>query len=74
LLRVAEDSGIEVLVTGDKALTYQQNMAGRQIAVVALSAPNWPIVKKRLVAIAAAVDRAEPGSFQFVDCGVSGQT
>jgi hypothetical protein len=70
LLRVAEDNGIEVFVTGDKALTYQQNMAGRRIAVVALSAHNWPIVKDRLARIADAVDRAVPGSFQLVNCGV----
>jgi hypothetical protein len=69
LLRIAEESGVEVFVTGDKALTYQQNMDGRRMAVVALSAHNWPIVKYKLAEIAGAVDRAVPGSFQLVDCG-----
>lgn len=70
LLRTAEESGMEVLVTGDKALTYQQNMAGRRIAVVALSAHNWPIVKHKLAEISDAVDQAVAGSFQLVDCGL----
>jgi hypothetical protein len=34
LLRIAEEAGVEVFVTGDKARSYQQNMAGRQIAIV----------------------------------------
>jgi hypothetical protein len=69
LLRVAEDAGVEVFVTGDKAMTYQQNMAGRRMAVVALSAHNWPIIKHRLAEIVDAVDHAVPGSFQAVECG-----
>ena len=60
LLRVAEDAGVEVFVTGDKAMTYQQNMDGRRMAVVALSAHNWPVIKHRLAEIAGAVDNAVP--------------
>ena len=34
LLLVAEAAGFEVLVTTDKNLIYQQNLAGRSIAIV----------------------------------------
>lgn len=69
LLRIAEESGIEVLVTGDQSLLNEQNLTGRRLAIVALSANNWPIVKNYLPQILAAIDSAVPGSFQAVDCG-----
>jgi len=69
LLRVAEDNGIEVLLTGDQTLNHEQNLAGRGLAVVALSAIQLPIIKSNLPAIVAAIDNAAPGSFQVVECG-----
>jgi hypothetical protein len=69
LLRTAEESGIEVLVTGDRSLRYEQNLTGRRLAIVALSTNNWPIVKNYLPQILAAIDSALPGSFQAVACG-----
>ena len=71
LLRIAEDSGIEVLLTGDQTLTFEQNLTGRRLAIVALSAIQLPIIKKNLPQIIAAIDNAAPGSFQAVDCGTS---
>jgi predicted nucleic acid-binding protein len=69
LLRIAEESGIEVLVTGDQSLLYEQNLTGRRLAIVALSTNNWPIVKNYFAEILAAIDSAVPDSFQAVDCG-----
>jgi hypothetical protein len=69
LIKAAEEAGFEILVTGDKSLTYQQNLADRRIAIVTLSAHNWPIIKHHLAVIVAAVDSALPGSFVTVDCG-----
>jgi hypothetical protein len=34
LLRAAEEAGFDVLLTTDKNMRYQQNFAGRRIAVV----------------------------------------
>jgi hypothetical protein len=69
LLRAAEDNGIEILLTGDQTLTYEQNLSGRRLAIVVLSAIQLPIIKKNLFAVIAAIDNAAPGSFQSVDCG-----
>ena len=69
LLRAAEESGIEVFVTGDRSLVDEQNLTGRRLAIVALSTNNWPIVKHHLPRIPAAIDSAVPGSFQTVECG-----
>jgi hypothetical protein len=62
LLQAAEEGGFDVLVTGDKTLSYEQNLAG-------LSTVEWRIVSDFLTKIVAAVDCAAPGSFQAVDCG-----
>lgn len=73
LLRTAEDKGVDVFLTGDVTLSYEQNLAGRRIAVVALSAIQLPIIRKHLPKILVAIERAVPGSFQAVDCGVFGR-
>jgi hypothetical protein len=69
LLRVSEENGIQVFVTGDRTLTYEQNLTGRQLAIVVLSSIEFPILRKHLPSIVAAIDNALPGSFQAVDCG-----
>jgi predicted nuclease of predicted toxin-antitoxin system len=71
LLGAAEADGIEVLVTGDRTMLYEQSMAGRTLAIVTLSTPNWASVRDNLHKIQAAVDSAIPGSLQRVDCGTS---
>ena len=52
LLRNAEESGFDVLVTADKNIRYQQNLAGRRIALVILTQLRWGLVKRRLPQIA----------------------
>ena len=69
LLKAAEDAGFDVLLSGDKKMRYEQNMAGRRIAIVCLSANNWPIVKNHITAISHAVEQAVPGTLIFVECG-----
>jgi hypothetical protein len=69
LIRTAEENGVEVLLTGDTTLGYEQNLTGCRLAIVALSAIELPIIKKHLPKIVAAINDAPPGSFQAVDCG-----
>jgi len=69
LLRVAEASMIDVLLTGDKSLIHEQNLSGRRLAIVALSAIRLPVIRQHLSKIVAAIDAATPGSFQAVECG-----
>jgi hypothetical protein len=45
LLNEAEAAGFDVLVTTDKNLSYQQNLAGRKIAVVVLGQGRWTLIK-----------------------------
>ena len=64
LLTAAEASGFEVMVTGDKNLSYQQNLLGRQLALVVLPTIDWNILKLKPGPIAAAIGRATKGSFE----------
>jgi hypothetical protein len=69
LLRVAEDNGFDLLLTGDQTLYFEQSLIGRRLAIVALTAIQLPILKENLPKIIAAIEAAAPGSFQAVDCG-----
>jgi hypothetical protein len=67
LSTVAEAAGFEVLVTTDRNLPYQQNLAGRKIAVVVLGKGRWTLIKPHVARILAAVNAATPGSFTEVE-------
>lgn len=69
LLRTAESAGFQVFVTGDQTVSYEQNLALRQITVVVLSAIEWHIIRHSLPAVQAAVDSAVPGSLQLIEVG-----
>ena len=69
LLRAAEVGGMDVLLTGDQTLCFEQNLAGVRLAIVALSAIQLPILKEHLPRIITAIDQAKLGSFQAVVCG-----
>src|ERR1700722_14545375 len=69
LLKAAGEAGFEVLVTGDKTLQHEQNLAGINIAIVLLSANAWRVIAPHAEVIAAAVDKADPRSVTRVDCG-----
>ena len=67
LLTLAEAAGFDVLVTTDKNLGYQQNLAGRKIAIVVLGLGRWSVMKRHVAQIVAAVNAATPGSFAEVE-------
>lgn len=64
LLKAAEDAGFDLMITGDKNLSYQQNLKDRKIALVVLGTPHWPTLQQHLAQVNAAVARAKPGSFE----------
>ena len=66
LLRAAENAGFDLMVTCDQNLSYQQNLRGRQLSLVVLSTNNWNHLKRDLDPVIAAVNEAQPGSFQFI--------
>jgi hypothetical protein len=66
LLAVAE-AAFDVFVTCDQNIAYQQNLRGRQIAIVAINTNAWPVIGNDPGMVVQAIDRATPGNFQTVN-------
>jgi hypothetical protein len=68
LLDVAEQMGIDLLLTTDQRIRYQQNLTVRRIALVVLTGTTkWSRVRLHLERIAAAVSAAAPGTCAEVE-------
>ena len=67
LLNAAEAAGFQVLLTTDKNIQYQQNLAGRKISVLVLANSQWPVVRLHLGSIATAVNAAKQGGHTEVE-------
>ena len=62
LLAKAEAT-FDLLITTDRNLRHQQNLAGRRIAILVLPTTSWPRLQKITPEIAAAVDALKPGQY-----------
>jgi hypothetical protein len=67
LIQRAEEAGYELLLSTDKNIRYQQNLSGRKIALIVLGNSQWPIVRRHLDRIVAAVNACTPGSYTEVE-------
>ena len=68
LLNAAEEAAVDVLLTTDRRIRYQQNLAERGIALVVLTGTTkWSRVRLHLERVAAVVNAATPGSYTEVD-------
>lgn len=67
LLSAAESAGFGILITADQNLRFQQNLAGRALAIIVLSTNNWPRIRRDLPALGRAVDRVTPGDVHVVE-------
>jgi len=63
LLDAAERDGYGLLITTDQNLKYQQNLGGRQLAILVLLSTSWPRIQPRVNDILAAVDGIGPGDY-----------
>ena len=63
LLDEVEAAGYEVLITTDKNIQHQQNLANRTFAVLILPSPRWPTIEWRAVEILEALNEMAPGAF-----------
>ena len=67
LLTAAEAAGFDMVVTTDKNIRYQQNLAGRTIAIIVLANARWPVLRLHVDHVVDAVNAATPGSYTEVD-------
>jgi len=66
LLRAAEGR-FDVFVTTDRNLRYQQNLTGRQLAILVLPTTNWLEIQRHQSEVAAAVNLMKPGEYRELD-------
>ena len=62
-LLAAAEADFDVLLTADQNLKYQQNMAGRKIAIIVLPTNYMPDVLELAPKIRAVLDRIKPGDY-----------
>ena len=62
LLAAAEKS-FDAFITTDQNLRYQQNLAGRRLAILVLPTTSWPEIQKHTAKIVASVNALKPGDF-----------
>jgi hypothetical protein len=68
LLDAAEEAAVDLLLTTDRRMRYQQNLAGRKLALVVLTGTTkGSRVRLHLPRIAAVVDAAKPGSYSEIE-------
>ncbi|MGC3991098.1 MAG: hypothetical protein QM796_15740 [Chthoniobacteraceae bacterium] len=63
LLKAAEAVGFQVFILADKNMRYQQNLAGRQIAILELWTNHRPTLEKYFPAIRKAVETIAAGAY-----------
>jgi hypothetical protein len=67
-LKAAEGAGVDVLLTTDRRIRYQQNLTARRIALVVLTgSTRWSRVRRQVDRIAAAVAAATADSYSEVE-------
>ena len=63
LLREAE-AQFDLLITTDQNLRYQQNLAGRRLAILVLPTTSWPEISQHEGEIVAAATSLKPGEYR----------
>ena len=62
LLQAVEPQ-FDAFLTSDQNLKYQQNIAGRKLAILVLPTNDWPTIRAKTDEIAAKVAGLKPGDF-----------
>jgi hypothetical protein len=62
LLQAVEPQ-FDAFLPSDQNLKYQQNIAGRKLAILVLSTNDWPTIRTKTDEIAAKVAELKPGDF-----------
>jgi hypothetical protein len=68
LLNAAEAESVDILLTTDRRLRYQQNLRGRRVGIIVLTgSTKWSRVCLEVDRVVAAVEGFEPGSYVEIE-------
>ena len=62
LLELAEME-FPLFITSDQNLRYQQNLAGRRIAILVLKTTDWRLIRLRVDSVVGAISDLAPGAY-----------
>jgi hypothetical protein len=65
-LLAAAETSFDLLVTTDQQMRYQQNFAGRNLAILVLPTTSWPRLRMHIPEICEAVDNCKPSEYREV--------
>jgi hypothetical protein len=67
LLRIAEETGFDAIITTDKGIRHQQNLGGRKLAIVVLSTNDWTRIRHSTSLVLEAISGLRRGSLIEVE-------
>ncbi len=63
LLSAAESAGFDLLITTDKGIRQQQNLAGRKLSLLVLSTNDWTRIRQFKVLVASAAASIQTSAY-----------
>lgn len=62
-LLASAEASFDLLLTTDQKLRYQQNLAGRNLAIVVLMTTSWPRIRAQVARVVETVSGTQPGEY-----------
>ena len=62
-LLASAEASFDLLLTTDQKLRYQQNLAGRKLAIVVLMTTSWPRIRAQVARVVETVSGIKPGEY-----------
>jgi predicted nuclease of predicted toxin-antitoxin system len=66
LLSAAESAGFDLMITTDKGIRHQQNLAGRKLSLLVIDTNDWTRIRRSQALIVARVSSLRPGEYAEV--------
>lgn len=63
-LLIEAEKAFDLLITTDQNLRNQQNLRGRQLAILVLTTTSWPRIRKEAEQVVAAALAMKPGEYR----------
>ena len=65
-LLAAAESSFDLLITTDQQIRYQQNLAGRKLAILVLLTTSWPRIRMCIPEICEAIEETKAGDYREI--------
>jgi hypothetical protein len=60
----AVEAAFDLFITTDQSLSYQQNLAGRRLAIIILPTTSWPTIQAHVTEVVAALNGLRAGELR----------